>query len=164
SCGLVAEITVHSKCGPGDLVPGTDQIRVAVRVLGPSWVRADQVELYANGRKIREARILPADQKGAVKWAGEWVLPRFRHDVHVAAIASGPGVTELYWPIAKPYQATSPIVNRRVIGASGAVWIDSDGDGEYYCAHDLALHVLDSGSPRQLFLTIGMLHEYDEAV
>ena len=32
-------------------------MKVAVRVLGPSWVTADTVELYANGQKIREARI-----------------------------------------------------------------------------------------------------------
>src|SRR5262249_12310018 len=125
-----ATITVNDKYGPGDLVPGADQIRVAVRVMGPNWVRADQVELYANGRKIREARILPGDQKGAVKWAGQWVLPRVRRDVHLLVLAPRRGVRELYWPIAKPYQPTSTKVVRRVIGATGAIWIDGDVDGQ----------------------------------
>src|SRR5262249_32547797 len=83
-----ADITVNGKYGPGDLVPGVGEVRVAVRVFGPSWVSADRVELYANGVKIRESRIGPGQPAG-VKWSGEWVLPRFRHDVHLGAGAAG---------------------------------------------------------------------------
>jgi hypothetical protein len=163
SCGLLTEITVNGKFGPGDLVPGAEQVQVAVRVLGPSWVEADRVELYANGRKIREARISAKDRKLGVLWAGQWVLPRFRHDVHLAAIASGPGVRGLYWPIAKPYQPTSPKVERRVIGATGAVWIDGDGDGQRTSAYGYAkrlVHALGA-QPAKLLHALG---EYDEAV
>src|SRR5439155_10838637 len=49
SCGLLAEITVNGKYGPGDLVPASGAVKVKVRVLGPGWVQADKVELYANG-------------------------------------------------------------------------------------------------------------------
>src|SRR5439155_25833855 len=101
SCGLLAAITVNDKYGPGDLVPAAGEVKVAVRVLGPGWVTADKVELYANGCKIREVSISDGKRPG-VKWAGEWTLPRFKHDVHLAAIATGPGMRELYWPIAKP--------------------------------------------------------------
>jgi len=163
SCGLLAEITVNNKYGPGDLAPPTEQIKVAVRVLGPSWVRADKVELFANGRKIREAKILPNDQMGIVKWSGEWVLPRFRHDVHLVAIASGPGVTNLFWPIAKPHQPTSPIINRRVIGATGAVWIDGDGDGKRTSAYGYAKKLFESMGPN-LSKLIPPLNRYDETV
>ena len=120
SCGLLAEITVNGKYGPGDLVPAPGEVTVAVRVLGPGWATADKVELYANGRKIREAAI-PDGTEGRREVGGEWTLPRFKHDVHLVAVATGPGVTELYWPIAKPYQPTSPRRQRRVIGATGAV-------------------------------------------
>ncbi len=161
SCGLLAEITVNGKYGPGDLVPVSDQVKVAVRVLGPSWVKADKIELYANGRKIREARITPADGKLGVKWAGEWLLPRFRHDVHLVAIASGPGVTELYWPIAKPYQPTTLKVDRRVIGATGAVWIDGDGDGQRSSAFTYAERILKKHGPKN---AVAALADYDEAV
>jgi len=44
SCGLLADITVNDRYGPGDLVPA-GEARVAVRVLGPGWVTADKVEL-----------------------------------------------------------------------------------------------------------------------
>jgi hypothetical protein len=130
SCGLLADITVNGKYGPGDLVPATGEVKVVVRVLGPSWTTADKVELYANGYKIREERIKDG-KKGGVKWNGEWTLPRFKHDTYLVAIASGPGVTELYWPISKPYQPTSAVVNRRILGATGAVWLDADGDRKW---------------------------------
>src|SRR5262249_50697417 len=106
SCGLLADITVHDKYRPGDLVPANGDVKVAVRVLGPSWATADKVELYANGIKVREAHIAEGNKAG-IKWQGEWTLPRFRHDAHLVAITSGPGVRELFWPIARSYQPTS---------------------------------------------------------
>src|SRR5258708_21568629 len=92
SLGLLAEITVNGQYGPGELAPAKDEVKVTVRVLGLGWTTADRVELYANGLKIREAAIKNGKRAG-VKWSGEWTLPRFRHDVHLAAIASGPGVS-----------------------------------------------------------------------
>ena len=57
SCGLVTEITANDKYGPGDLVPPADEFAVTVRVVGPGWVTADTVALYANGVKVQEARV-----------------------------------------------------------------------------------------------------------
>ncbi len=162
SCGLLAELVVNEKYGAGELVPASEEVKVAVRVLGPSWVKADTVTLYANGYAIREAKITGRREPG-VLWSGTWTLPRFRHDVYLAAIASGPGVTGLYWPIARPYQATSPVVNRRVIGASGAVWIDSDGDGKRTSAYKYARRALDAAGP-VLTKQIQALAPHDEAV
>src|SRR5262249_15164060 len=137
SCGLLAEITVNDRYGPGDLVPAKGEVKVAVRVLGPGWATADRVELFANGVKVREAQIKDRNRDG-VKWSGEWALPRPRHDVHLVAVATGPAVTSLHWPIAKPYQPTSPVVESRVIGLTGAVWVDGDGDGKRTSARDYA--------------------------
>jgi hypothetical protein len=161
SCGLLADITVNGRYGPGDLVPA-GEARVAVRVLGPGWATADKVELYANGSKVREARIADGGQAG-VKWQGEWTLPRGRHDVHLVAIAAGPGVRELYWPIARPYQPASPVVERRMLGSTGAVWLDADGDGERTSAFAYAQRLLrEAGGewPR----VMRALADYDEAV
>src|SRR5262249_8881843 len=137
SCGLLVDMTVNDKYGPGDLVPAADEISVRVRVLGPSWVTADTVELYANGVKVPEAKITKPPPT-PVKWGGVWKLPRLRYDIHLAAIATGPGVSALYWPIARPYQPTSPHVKRRVIGSTGAVWIDADRDGKRTSAYEYA--------------------------
>jgi hypothetical protein len=161
-CGLLAEITVNDRYGPGDLVPPSDNVKVSVRVLGPTWVKAETVALYANGYKLRDARIA-GEAKAGVQWAGTWTLPSFKHDVHLAAIATGPGVTALYWPIARPYQATSPVVERRVIGASGAVWIDTDGDGKRASAYELARRILDAAGADTTKAIRG-LADHDEAV
>ena len=103
SCGLLAEITVDGKYWPGDLAPAKVDVVASVRVLGPAWATADRVELYANGVKVREATIKDGEKAG-VKWSGKWTLPRPAHDVHLVAVATGPGVEGLFWPIGKPYQ------------------------------------------------------------
>ena len=161
-CGLLAEITVQDKFGPGDLVPARGEVTVDVRVLGPSWVQADKVELFANGQPIREAKI-SENKKSGFKWTGRWKLPAFRHDVHLVAVASGPPVRELYWPIARPYQATSTKVERRVLGISGAVWLDVDGDGKKSSAHDYARRLVDAAWP-SVPKAIASLSDYDEAI
>src|SRR5262249_23796354 len=48
SCGLLAEITVNGKYGPGGLVPGAGEGKVAVRGLGASWGAAGPGRRYAN--------------------------------------------------------------------------------------------------------------------
>ena len=69
SFGLLAEIMVNGKYGPGDLVTASKEVTVSVRVLGPGWLRADRVFLYANGQKIREVSI-KGNGKDGVKWSG----------------------------------------------------------------------------------------------
>lgn len=162
SCGLLTELTVNDRHGPGDLVPAASEVNVRIRILGPSWVTADKIELYANGLKLREETITPSHTAG-VKWQETWKLPRFRHDVHLVAIASGPGVSELYWPIGRPYQATSAVVNRRVMGVTGATWIDGDGDGKRSSAADYAQRLWKSvdANPTKFVESLG---GYDEAV
>lgn len=160
SCGLLTEMTVNDRHGPGDLAPVDSEVNVRIRVLGPSWVTVDKVELYANGIKLREETIAPSHTAG-VKWQETWKLPRFRHDVHVIAVASGPGVSELSWPIGRPYQATSPMVNRRVMGVTGATWIDGDGDGKRSSAADYAQRLWKSvdANPTKFVENLGGYHE-----
>jgi hypothetical protein len=163
SYGLLAEIQVNDKYGPGELaqvagtlrVPSADEpgnqatgvpaddsadgtrsvpatVRVTVRVLGPHWTHASTITLFANGHPIREETISPntyRDLPPGVKWSGEWTIPVPAHDVFLTAIAIGPGIEGPYWKTAKPYQPTSPDWTPHVIGCSGAVWIDADGDG-----------------------------------
>ncbi|MEZ4700304.1 MAG: CehA/McbA family metallohydrolase [Rhodothermales bacterium] len=162
SLGLLTEITVNDRYGPGDLAPASDQVSVSVRVLGPGWTRAETVDLYANGRLISTARIADGDRAG-VKWAGSWTLPRFAQDVYLVAIARGPGVRRLYWPIARPYLPAGPVWMPQVIGATGAVRIDSDGDGRWSSAYAIARNLMaeTGGELRALFDAAA---PYDEAV
>ncbi|MBW3542440.1 MAG: CehA/McbA family metallohydrolase, partial [Planctomycetes bacterium] len=167
SYGLLTELTVDGRYGPGETAPaGGDELRVEVRVLGPHWTVADRIELFANGRPVREAKIQAPPFRplpDGVKWSGGWTLPRPTHDLHFVAIATGPGIDGPYWKTAKPYQPTSPRWTPRTLGVSGAVWLDADGDGRRSCARDYAERVFDTsqGEPAKL---LPALASYDEAV
>jgi hypothetical protein len=167
SYGLLTELTVAGKYGPGELATVPDgEVQVGLRVLGPHWVRADHVQLFANGKLIREEAIdatSPRDLPAGVKWAGTWALPKPNYDVHLVAIATGPGVEGLYWRTAKPYQPTSPKWEPRVIGCSGAVWLDVDGDGRKTSAYDYAQRPLTTARGDLAGLVEG-LRDYDAAV
>jgi hypothetical protein len=145
SLGLMCEITVAGRHGPGDVVPASDDLDVAIRVLGPSWTRAAHVALYANGIKIREAEIDESQnpkQETGVKWQETWRIPKLKHDVHLVAVATGPGVKDLFWPIGRPYQPATPVWHSYVAGSTGAVWIDADGSGGFNPAVDYAARLV----------------------
>lgn len=125
SFGLLAEIVVGDGYGPGETLPagGADEeIEVAVRVLGPAWTRATAVTLYLDGEPLRTAEIADPGTPG-VKWSGSWRVTRPPEGGFLVAIAEGSDPERLFWPIAKPYQATSPDVEARVFGVTGAVWL-----------------------------------------
>ncbi|MGK2861437.1 MAG: CehA/McbA family metallohydrolase [Chitinophagaceae bacterium] len=128
SMGLLPQITVNDQYGAGDLVPKTDQIKVSVKVLGPGWTNVNKVSLYANGKKIQEAIDIKTNIPG-LKWEGTWILPKFNNDVFIVAVAEGPYSFLPYWPLVKPFQPASNSWIPQVMGLTGAVWIDSDGDG-----------------------------------
>ena len=167
SYGLLAEIEVDGKYHSGEFAPvPNEEVQVGVRVLGPSWVNASKVTLFANGVPIRETdtflntyRDLPA----GVRWQGEWTLARPKHDVHLVAIATGPGIDKPYWKTAKPYQPKSPDWQAQVIGSSGAVWLDADGDGRKMSAYDYAKDAF-AKSQGDLPKLLELLAEYDQAV
>ncbi len=168
SYGLLAEMTVNGKYASGELarLGHAETVDVQIDVRGPDWVSADSVTLFANGQPIRTERI-PADRAEELPtgllWSARWSIQRPDHDVHLVAIASGPGVDGLHWRTAKPYQPDSPAWQPRVIGCSGAIWLDADGDGlrtpaEFYARR---LFAQSKGEPAAL---IASLVGYDRAV
>jgi hypothetical protein len=172
SYGLLADLTVVTpagRFGPGELVPKPPRNAVAqLRVLGPSWVYATHVALYANGVKLQEEDIRPHKvngglQPGGVKWQGQWKLPPFGNDVHLVAVATGTGVTQPYWPTGKPYQPTSPDFTPYALGVSGAVRLDVDGSGGFTPAYEYASQLLQTtaGNLAKLGRELG---QFDEAV
>ena len=160
--GLFTEISVNGEYSPGHLVPIRDSINVYVKVQGPDWVDANVVELYRNGEKIRSQKIEPKNLAGT-KWEGNWTLEKYDHDSFLVAIARGPGIKKPYWPIARPYQPDSKEWSPTVIGASGAVWLDEDGNGEKNSAYDYARDLVNSseGSFQKL---LEQLEGFDQAV
>jgi hypothetical protein len=160
---LLTEITVNQKFHVGDLAVASDsEMRVDVSVLGPSWITADRVDLYANGVKIRDAEIKDEHSTNGVKAQVTWRIPRPKHDVHLIAIATGPGVLAPYWPIARPYQPSSPAWKPRVAGATNPVWVDADGDGKFTSARAYA-RLLVAGSRDNVGQLLNRLADFDEA-
>jgi hypothetical protein len=162
SMGLFTKILINDDYGPGDLVPGSPSIHVTVEVSGPAWVTAERVSLYANGIKIKEEKIKKSNTPG-IKWKGSWELPKVTHDIFLVAIADGPGAGMPYWPIEKPYQPASKTWEPRIIGSTGAVWIDADKDGKRSSAHDYAVKAIAS-SKNDVNKLVDLLSSYDEAV
>jgi hypothetical protein len=162
SLGLLARMSVDDRFGVGDLATRLGgQVRVSVDVLGPSWATADRAELFANGVKVREARIDPSP--GGWKARITWTIPRPAHDVSLLAIASGPGVTAPYWAIARPYQPTSRDWTSRVFGITNPIDLDGDGDGAWTSPRAYAeATVARVGLAAQALLPA--LGSYDEAI
>ncbi|MDZ4689561.1 MAG: CehA/McbA family metallohydrolase [Planctomycetaceae bacterium] len=167
SYGLLTELVVNDRFRSGDLAPMRDQpCRTTIRVLGPHWVQARQLLLYANGQMIREVAIPPdsrTDSSTGVLWSEEWELPQFAHDVHLVAIAVGPGLEQPYWRTAKPYQPVSLDGSTHVIGCSGAVWLDVDGDGRPTSARDYAERIF-ADATGDVTKQLAALSRYDAAV
>ena len=162
SLGLLTQIRVNDRFSSGDLATNlTEEIRVEITVLGPSWTSADRVELFANGNKIREQNVplTTAVEKAKIVW----MIPRPGHDVHLVAIASGPGVRAPFWEIPRPYQPSSPLFTPRVLGSTGVVWLDADGDGKFTPARAYAKALVTrfgTSAPR----LVPALGDYDRAV
>jgi hypothetical protein len=163
SFGLLTQMKVNDRFTVGDTATGLGEaIKVEVTVFGPSWVQADHIELYANGRVIREQDISDNHRAGE-KARVVWQIPKPAHDVHLVAIATGPGVKAPYWETPRPYQPSNKSFVPRVIGSTNPIWLDADGDGKFDSAFALAhrlieQHGRDRGKLREA------LKAYDDSV
>ena len=165
SMGLLTTMTVNDRFRVGDLASKLgDQLRVRVKVFAPSWVSANRVEIFANGVSIRTEKISAKQSKrGGVKADIEWRLPRPAHDVHLVAIATGPGVTAPFWATPKPYQPTSPGWTNRVIACTNPIWVDADGDGQFTPARTYAKRLMEEHGAGTSAL-LSALGDFDEAI
>lgn len=169
SYGLLVQMQIDGKYTSGDLatVPN-EEVQIQLKVLGPHWVRADHLRIYSNGEVIREIPIRERTTTSAklprgVLWEGTVTIPRLNYDTHLVAIATGPGIERPYWKTAKPYQPTSPDWESRVIGCSGAIWLDGDHDGRRSAARDYAELALTAAKDDVAKL-VEILGNYDIAV
>lgn len=104
----------------------SDRKSVVLSVLGPSWANADRVRIFRNGEEIESFAISPEDSPGiGEKFAKGFSLAELGAESgdFLCAVATGPGITEPWWPIMPPYQPDSPDFEPFVIGISPAVWI-----------------------------------------
>jgi hypothetical protein len=167
SAGLWADLLVQGRFSSGDLAtaPANGDLIVQAGIRGPHWTRADSLLLFQNGHLIREVD-LDANQprlEPGVLWRGEWSLPKPAMDVSLVAIALGRGITDSFWPIAKPYQPQSTDDRTWVIGCSGAVFVDADSDGRWSSPRETALTLMENGEG-QLSRILPKLEKFDAAV
>jgi len=165
SMGLLTTMTVNDRFRVGDLATKLgNEMRVRVKVLAPSWVSANRVELFANGVSIRTQDISPRQsRRGGLKAEIEWKIPRPAHDVHLVAISIGPGVTAPFWATPKPYQPTSPVWTNRVIAATNPIWVDADGDGQFTSARGYARKLVEK-TGADMSALVSVLQNFDETV
>jgi hypothetical protein len=119
-------------------------------------VKADRLELYANGEKIYDEPIV--SRAGTVIKADfSLSLPRPKHDAWLVAIASGPGVREPYWPISRPYQPNRGDWDPRLVGSTSPIRLDGDGDGRYSSPAEYAERLVQAhgSDPGKLMAVLG---------
>jgi len=147
SMGLLANMTVNEQYRVGDLATGLDgKMNVSVDVTGPTWVRATekepfQLNVYINGHlqftKDQKQEKAPSVKKLSAQF--ELTGNQFpKHDFWMVAVATGPGVTDPFWAIPRPYQPSSKTVHSQVIAVTNPIRIDADGDGKYSSPRDYA--------------------------
>lgn len=136
SLGLFPMITVNERFGMGELVPASDGVaRVKVEVRRPEWITTTNCTLYLNGVAVQDL--------GAEGGAAILQLPG--NDCWLVAIASGPGITQGYWPIPRPYQASTTSAASFTLGSTNPIWIDRDGDGKFTAPREWAERLLKRG-------------------
>lgn len=162
SFGLMAEVKAKQVNTLAQQTGVEKEVEVEVTVLGPSWVRANKVTLYANGYKLKEYIIEDQGKKG-IKWTKTWKIPVSEQDLQLVVLAQGPMNYRPFWPIAKPYQPVSSEWKPGIMGCSGAVWIDGDGDGKRTSAYHYAQKLVAdaNGDMKKL---VDQLSSYDAAV
>jgi len=98
--------------------------KAIVSISGPSWTRADKLILFQNGKAIKEISI--PKEKGILpgkKFKKTFSNLSLEKGDFFVAVASGPGVTDLFWAYNPPYQATSPVYQPYVMGISSARFV-----------------------------------------
>jgi len=164
SCGLIADLRINADYGPGDIVPAASQYQIEVDAKGAEWVTASTVEIYVNGR-LHSRHTIPRESmtRAGLKHTVSMELDGLPdNDVFVSAVVRGPGVKELFWPIARPYQSRSPDWTPECMAVTGAVWLDLDGDGQRSCAAEYARTVCADISDTERIFSV--LQKYDYAV
>lgn len=133
SLGLFVNLSIRG-AGPGDMVSVSGgELELVGRVAAPSWMKATKAVIYANGEVLIE-----------VNAAASFTLriPAPKHDTYYVIIAQGPGATNQFWSVARPYQPSSKVWEPLVIGATNPVWVDADGDGKFSSSRDYAKELM----------------------
>lgn len=108
-----------------------DQVRI--RVMGPSWTKAEEVTLFVNGDAHSRIQIdgvfvsTEESEATGTRFDFELPLPIVDSDRYfLCAVATGPGITAPWWPMMPPYQPDTPEFEPFVMGISAPLWIEPE--------------------------------------
>ena len=96
---------------------------VTIQVHCPSWIRPGKVMLFANGKKIYSSSISHNEKSVNNIFSRKTTIPKYPQETILVAVAEGPDPLVPWWPVAKPYQHTSPEVNPIVLGITGPLMV-----------------------------------------
>jgi len=96
---------------------------VTIQVHSPSWIRPGKVMLFANGKKIYSSSISHNEKSVNNIFSRKTTIPKYPQETILVAVAEGPDPIVPWWPVAKPYQHTSPKVNPIVLGITGPLMV-----------------------------------------
>lgn len=102
-----------------------DGDKITASVWGPDWTQAKEMTLFVNGVARRKFQIAEAEGKAAgKKFSTTWTASdlKMKRGQFVVAIATGPGITEAYWPMMPPYQPETSEFTPYVLGISPPVY------------------------------------------
>jgi hypothetical protein len=134
SYGLLVDMTVDEKYHVGDFAQVVDdEVNITLRVAAPTWSKATQLLLYANGKLLKTL-----DISNSAKTSHQLQIARPSQDIQLVAVATGPGISGPYWPTGKPYQPTSADWQPYTLAVAGPIWLDGDSDGQRSTARNYA--------------------------
>jgi hypothetical protein len=142
SLGLFPGLTISEPesgaAGPGEMLTiRGGELHLTGTFACPSWITPAKTTIYANGQRFAEHRVNPP--KGRPQNVSfQFKAPKPKRDTYFVLITEGPGVTNQFWSVARPYQPTSRQWQPLVIGATNPVWVDGDGDGKFTSAREYA--------------------------
>jgi hypothetical protein len=126
SFGLLTQLDIENDTTQKSMVSGktwrNKKIPVIIKVLHPSWIRPATISIYADGKRIYFEAVKNGDDKTIFE--KKIFIQRPARKTVFVAIAEGADPKVPWWPVAKPYQHTSPEINPIVLGISSPVTVN----------------------------------------
>ena len=132
SFGIFAEVRVNEDYGMGDTVMVADrQVKIALRVSSPSWIRPRRALIFINGEQVSEASVPTQAGKLTDEWLSFSVTTP-SHDAWMVAVVLGDGVDGAYWPTMKDH----------TMAATNPIYLNNDGDAQWENPRQIAKRLI----------------------
>lgn len=133
SFGIFTEVRVNEDYGMGDTVMVSDrQIKIALRVSSPSWIKPRRALIFLNGEQVAEAAVPTQAGKLTDEWLSFSVATP-SHDAWMVAVVLGDGVDGVYWPTMKDH----------TMAATNPIFLNNDGNAQWENPRQIAKRLIN---------------------